>query len=149
RDAVAGRGTAPRPAFCARSKWWPRRHGLLQAMMTQRELARGRPVIIVVDDDGAVRNSLKFSLEIEGFSVLTYADSRELFEDEALAESSCLVIDHNLPGMTGLEAIAELRERRVLVPAILITTHPSAATTERARKAEIPIVEKPLLENGL
>jgi len=117
--------------------------------MTQRELARGRPVIIVVDDDGAVRNSLKFSLEIEGFSVLTYADSRELFEDEALAESSCLVIDHNLPGMTGLEAIAELRERRVLVPAILITTHPSAATTERARKAEIPIVEKPLLENGL
>src|SRR5262249_1688345 len=118
-------------------------------MMTQRELARGRPVIIVVDDDGAVLNSLKFSLEIEGFSVLTYADSRELFEDEALAESSCLVIDHNLPGMTGLEAIAELRERRVLVPAILITTHPSAATTERARKAEIPIVEKPLLENGL
>ena len=117
--------------------------------MTQRELARGRPVIIVVDDDGAVRNSLKFSLEIEGFSVLTYADSRELFEDEALAESSCLIIDHNLPGMTGLEAIAELRERRVLVPAILITTHPSAATTERARKAEIPIVEKPLLENGL
>ena len=117
--------------------------------MTQRQLVRSRPVIIVVDDDGAVRNSLKFSLEIEGFSVLTYADSRELFEDEALAESSCLVIDHNLPGMTGLEAIAELRERRVLVPAILITTHPSAATTERARKAEIPIVEKPLLENGL
>jgi two-component system, LuxR family, response regulator FixJ len=118
-------------------------------MMTQREVARGRPVIIVVDDDRAVRNSLQFSLEIEGFSVLTYADSRELLEDEALAESSCLVIDHNLPGMTGLDAIAELRERRVLVPAILITTHPSAATTERARKAEIPIVEKPLLENGL
>jgi FixJ family two-component response regulator len=118
-------------------------------MMTQREVARGRPVIIVVDDDRAVRNSLQFSLEIEGFSVLTYADSRELFEDEALAETSCLVIDHNLPGMTGLDAIAKLRERRVLVPAILITTHPSAATTERARKAEIPIVEKPLLENGL
>jgi two-component system, LuxR family, response regulator FixJ len=118
-------------------------------MMTVRELSSPRPVVIVVDDDRAVRNSLKFSLEIEGFSVHTYADSRELLQDGNLAESSCLVIDHNLPGMTGLDAIAKLRERHVQVPAILITTHPTAAIAERARKADIPIVEKPLLENGL
>ena len=117
--------------------------------MARRELANPRPVIIVVDDDRAVRNSLKFSLEIEGFSVHTYADSRELFQDENLAESSCLVIDHCLPGMTGLDAIARLREKRVLVPAILITTHPTPAMTERAREACVPMVEKPLLENGL
>ncbi len=125
------------------------RQDALQAIMTKREVSRRRPVVIVVEDDRAVRNSLKFSLEIEGFCVHTYADSRELFQDGDLAQSSCLVIDHNLPGMTGLDAIAKLRERHVLVPAILITTHPTAATAERARKAKIPIVEKPLLENGL
>jgi CheY-like chemotaxis protein len=124
--------------------------GALQAMMTEREPPNAKPVVIVVDDDGAVRNSLKFSLEIEGFAVHTYADSEQLLQGEELANSSCLVIDHNMPGMTGLDAVAKLRQRHVLVPAILITTLPSVATAERARKAEIPIVEKPLLlENGL
>ncbi len=118
-------------------------------MMTQAELSSSRPLVIVVDDDRAVRNSLRFSLEMEGFAVHTYADGVELLNGTDLAESSCLVIDHRLPGMTGLEAIAKLRERRVLVPAILITTQPSALTAERARKAEVPIVEKPLLENAL
>ena len=108
-----------------------------------------RPLVIVVDDDGAVRNSLKFSLEIEGFAVRTYSDGNELLSGTDLATSRCLIVDHNLPGMTGLEAIARLRERHVLVPAILITTHPSAAVTERAAKAAVPIVEKPFLEDAL
>ena len=66
-----------------------------------------------------------------------------------LGASTCLVIDHNLPGMSGLETIAKLRERRICVPAILITSHPSAAVARQAAKAAVPIVEKPLLENAL
>jgi two-component system, LuxR family, response regulator FixJ len=113
------------------------------------KLAGSRPLVIVVDDDLAVRSSLQFSLEMEGFAVHTYADGRELLDGSDLAESSCLVIDHRLPGMTGLETIAKLRQRRVLVPAILMTTHPTMATVELAKKADVPIVEKPLLENAL
>ena len=93
--------------------------------------------MIVVDDDRAVRNSLKFSLEIEGFAVRTYSDGEELLVGGDAAISSCLVIDHNLPGITGLETIARLREEHAKVPAILITTHPTRATTERAREAHI------------
>ena len=113
------------------------------------ELSEPKPLVIVVDDDRAVRNSLKFSLEIEGFAVRTYSDGNELLNGTDLGASRCLIVDHNLPGMTGLEAIARLRDRHVLVPAILITTHPSAVLVERARKADVPIVEKPFLGNAL
>jgi FixJ family two-component response regulator len=107
------------------------------------------PVIIVVDDDGAVRNSLKFSLELEGYTVRTYSDGAELLTGPELPPRACLVMDYNLPGMNGLEAIARLRERHADVPAILITTHPSATVLRYASEAHVPIVEKPFLEDGL
>jgi FixJ family two-component response regulator len=120
-----------------------------RAMQSRADRPDQRPVIAVVDDDRAVRNSLRFALEIEGFSVWTYSDGNELLNDTDLGASSCLVIDHNLPDMDGLETIAKLRERRICVPAILITSHPSARVVERAANAAVPIVEKPFLEDGL
>ncbi len=118
-------------------------------MGTYAEPPQRRPLVIVVDDDGAVRNSLKFSLEIEGFAVRTCSNVEELFGGPDLGTSSCLIVDLKLPGMSGLEAIAVLRARRILVPAILITTHPSVAVRERAARAAVPIVEKPFLEDAL
>ncbi len=106
-------------------------------------------VVIVIDDDPAVRHSLKFSLEIEGFTVRSYATGPELLSDGDLAFCSCLIVDQNMPGMSGLDLIALLRARHVSAPAILITTHPSLWLRERAQKAGIPIVEKPLLGNAL
>ena len=54
-----------------------------------------------------------------------------------------------MPGMTGLEVVSELRERRISVPVILITSHPNAILRERAVRAGVSIVEKPFLENAL
>ena len=82
-----------------------------KVMTMAGKLAGSRPLVIVVDDDLAVRSSLQFSLEMEGFAVHTYADGRELLDGSNVAESSCLVIDHHLPGMTGLETLAKLRQR--------------------------------------
>jgi two-component system, LuxR family, response regulator FixJ len=118
-------------------------------MKTQGELSKASPVVIVVDDDPAVRNSLRFSLEIEGFAVRDYPDGMELLNDRELPRGGCLVIDQNLPGMNGLDVVARLRDRQVSVPAILITSHPSATVSERAARAGVPIVEKPLLGNTL
>ena len=106
-------------------------------------------VVAVVDDDAAVRNSLKFSLEIEGFTVRVYSDGAELLEAYDLSGCACFVVDQNLPGMAGLDVVARLRDRRVSVPAILITSHPTAALSRRANCAGVPIVEKPLLGNAL
>jgi two-component system, LuxR family, response regulator FixJ len=117
-------------------------------MEKQRELPVNH-LIVVVDDDAAVRNSLKFSLEIEGFAVRVYATGADLLNTADLAGCACLVVDQNMPGMSGLDLVAELRGRRAWVPAILTTSHPSAAVRNRAAHAGISIVEKPFLGNRL
>jgi len=118
-------------------------------MESHRELSAKQPVVVVVDDDAAVRNSLKFALEIEGYSVRTYADGAALMSADDLSECACLIIDQNMPGGAGLDVVANLRQRAIAVPAILITSHPNVALSRRARSAGIPIVEKPLLTNAL
>ena len=118
-------------------------------MMTQGEWAVAKPVVLVVDDDPAVRNSLKFALEIEGFSVRLYPTGRELLDEKDMPESGCLVTDYHLPGMNGLDLLAKLRERNIRLPAILITTHPSATIRDRAALAGVRLIEKPLLSDTL
>jgi two-component system, LuxR family, response regulator FixJ len=118
-------------------------------MDLQRTLAVSRPLIIVVDDDPAVRNSLKFSLEIEGFLVRLYASGSELLGERDMPRCSCLVVDQRMPGIPGLDLISKLREQAILAPAILITSQPTAELTRRAAGANVPIVEKPLLSNAL
>ena len=113
------------------------------------EPAVANPLVIVVDDDAAVRGSLKFALEIEGFAVRAYAKGDDLMSDATLSDCACLVIDQKLPGMAGIDVVAALRRRRIATPAILITSHPTSNLRERAAQAGISIVEKPLLGNAL
>jgi FixJ family two-component response regulator len=106
-------------------------------------------VVVVVDDDPAVRNSLKFSLEIEGFVVHLYESGSDLLKEKALPHCSCFVIDQQMPGIPGLDLIIRLRDQSVSTPAILITSRPNPALARRAADANIPIVEKPLLTDSL
>jgi FixJ family two-component response regulator len=118
-------------------------------MMTHGELAAVKPTVLVIDDDPAVRNSLKFALEIEGFSVRLYPTGAELLDEKDMPESGCLVADYHLPGMNGLDLLTRLRERNIRLPAILITTHPSAAVRNQAASAGVHLIEKPLLNDTL
>ena len=118
-------------------------------MKKQGELSVAGPQVIVVDGDLAVRNSLKFSLEVEGFAVRVYPGGTELLNDTELPRGGCLVIDQNMPGMNGLDLVGQLRARDVAVPAILITSYPTLPLRERAAKAGVTIVEKPFLETAL
>jgi FixJ family two-component response regulator len=118
-------------------------------METHHDIAQSYPVVLVVDDDPAVLNSLKFSLQIEGFAVRAYASGSELLSDPDLPPRGCVVVDQKMPGMTGLDLVASLRARDVVLPAILITTNPSPAVRQRAAAAGVPVVEKPLLGDAL
>ena len=118
-------------------------------MMSHHEPALANPIVIVVDDDAAVRGSLKFALEIEGFAVRTYPKGDDLLGDLRLVDCACFIIDQRLPGMNGLDVVAELRKERIAAPVILITSHPTNIVQERAARAGVPIVEKPLLGNAL
>jgi FixJ family two-component response regulator len=118
-------------------------------MKKQGNLSTAGPLVIVVDDDLWVRDSLKFLLEAEGFAVRAYPGGLELLNDTELPRGGCLVTDQNMPGMKGLDLVAQLRARDVAVPAILITSDPTAAVSERAAKAGIAIMEKPFLGAAL
>jgi len=118
-------------------------------MNPQGNVSVSRFVIIVVDDDPAVRNSLKFSLEIEGFLVRLYASGSELLDERDIPRCSCLVVDQRMPGIAGLDLISKLRDQAISAPAILITSHPTAELARRAAGANVSIVEKPLLGNAL
>jgi two-component system response regulator FixJ len=117
--------------------------------MPQRELAAPIPIIAVVDDDLAVCNSLKFSLELEGFAVRAYHSGAEFLAAGNFCDCKCFVIDQRMPGMSGMELIAALRERKVSTPAILIISQPNKVLSARAAEADVPIIEKPLLSNAL
>lgn len=106
-------------------------------------------VVLVVDDDDALRASLEFILGIEGYVVRTYAHGRALLDDEALPAEGCLIIDQRLPDMEGLKLIDCLRKRQVRLPAILITSNPTSTLRLRAQLAEVAIVEKPFVTGTL
>lgn len=118
-------------------------------MQMHHESRRQDRIVVIIDDDPAVRNSLKFSLEIEGYAVSLYPDGAAALDSADILLCACFVIDQNMPGMSGLEVVDRLRQRQISVPVILVTTDPSAAVRERARRARVPIVEKPFLENAL
>jgi two-component system response regulator FixJ len=121
----------------------------MEPMKKPDDSSFSRSVVIIVEDDPAVRNSLKFSLEIEGFEVRAYASGIDLLDAHDICGGSCLVVDQKMPEMTGLDLIATLRGRRISAPAILITSHPNALVRKRAADAHVPIIEKPLLGNAL
>jgi len=105
--------------------------------------------VLVIDDDPAVRNSLKFALEVEGFAVRTYHAGADLLRESELPADGCLVVDYKLPEMNGLDLLVELRKRKIELPAILITTHPSGEVRRRAALAGVILIEKPLLNDTL
>ena len=111
--------------------------------------ASPKPVILVLDDDSAVRESLAFTLGIEGFDARAYASPAELLNEGGLAAACGLVVDYHMPAMNGLEVVAQLRERRISIPAILVTSHPNENIRSRAAAAGVPIVEKPFLGSRL
>ena len=124
-------------------------HGTARTMEKHHDLAVQRGPVVIIDDDVAVRDSLKFSLEIEGFSVCVWGSGQEFLNESGPPSYGCLIVDQNMPGLSGLDLIAILRGRKIFAPAILITSHPNRALRERAANAGIPIVEKPLLNETL
>jgi two-component system response regulator FixJ len=110
---------------------------------------RSPPRILLADRDAAVRTALAFSLEMEGFRVETFESGEALLKAPLPHRRGCLVLDQNLPGLSGLEALVVLRSRSVSLPALLITRLPTAAVRDAAACAGVKIIGKPLLNDDL
>jgi FixJ family two-component response regulator len=118
-------------------------------MIMNPVIATEQPTVLVIDDDPAVRGSLQFCLEVRGYRVRTYSCAADILNDSNIPVCGCLVIDYRLPDINGIDLLAALRQRNVMLPAILVTTHPSASVRARAEATGVQIVEKPLLNEAL
>ena len=101
------------------------------------------PLIYVVDADIAVRSSLEFSLEIEGFTTRAYADATSFLKEADFSGPSIVIVDFDLPDMTGLDVLDMLRKRGLTPAAILIASVATQALRKRAMALNTPVVEKP------
>ena len=116
--------------------------------MTLRQPIPDLRHVLVVDDDEAVRTSIKFALELEGFEVRAFSGAEALLTDKSIPSRSCLVVDYYMPGMNGLELVARLREREKTLPAVLITS-PDDNLRNQAAALGVIMVDKPMLGSPL
>lgn len=118
--------------------------------MTLPHLLPAHDLVLIVDDDQAVRDALKFALELDGLSVDTCDSGAELLRHPRLTDARCLVLDYQMPGMNGFAVMSELKRRNVTLPVILITAPLSREVERKAVAAGVAgVLEKPLLEDIL
>ena len=110
----------------------------------------GGLAIYIVEDDAAMRDSLSLMLGLLGFRTVSF-DSAEAFIQTYRDEwTGCVVADLRLPGMSGLELQADLRERGKHLPFVIITGHGDVKSARAAFQSEaVDFIEKPFDEAEL
>ena len=97
-----------------------------------------------------MRESLKFSLQLDGLTVRTCDSGLKLLRDGDPAAVDCLILDYKMPDTDGFAVVAELAARDVTVPIILITALVTDNIPQQAKRAEVfSVLEKPLLNDIL
>jgi FixJ family two-component response regulator len=107
-------------------------------------------MVCVVDDDEAVRGSLKLLLKTLGVPALAYGSAQEFLADFDPQRRGCLVLDIRMPGMSGLELQHELNTRGALAPIIFITGHGDVPmAVEAMQQGAMDFLQKPFRDQDL
>jgi len=110
----------------------------------------GEPVVLVVDDDLSIRESLASLLQSVGLRVKVFASAPELLQSSLPDAPSCLVLDIRLPGISGLDFQVDLREAGIHIPIIFMTGHGDIPMTVQAMKAgAVDFLTKPLRQKEM
>lgn len=109
-----------------------------------------KTLVVVGDGDDAVRKSIRFVLEVEGFRVKTHGHGAELLADTDLPGARCLMLCEELPLMEDFRLIALLRRAGHAMPVILLICRDSEKLRRQAAQAGIArMMEKPFIDNTL
>lgn len=101
--------------------------------------------VYLVDDDPGVRDSLSLLLSLRGVRTQLFATAESFIETYQPEWAGCVLTDLRMPGMTGLELQASLRERQIEVPVVVLTAHGDVATARSALKnGAFDFLEKPI-----
>lgn len=100
--------------------------------------------VFVVDDDAAMRKSLRWLIESVGLEVETFGSANEFLESYDATQIGCLVLDVRMPGMSGLDLQEHLQSQRFALPVLIVTGHADVPMAVRALKAgAFDFIEKP------
>jgi FixJ family two-component response regulator len=101
-------------------------------------------VVVGVDDDFRVRESIESLVESAGFAPVVFSSAEEFLQSGRLAEATCLVTDVRMPGMDGIELQRRIRLERPQLPVIFISAHHDDAIRQRAlRGGAVDFLYKP------
>ena len=104
-----------------------------------------KPRILVIDDEAAIRDSLKMILEYEGYEVLTAATGEDGIAQVEREAPDLVFLDVKMPGMDGLEVLQRLRHFVEATPIVVISGHGTVSTAVEATKlGAFDFIEKPL-----
>ena len=105
--------------------------------------------VSVVDDDESVRESLPDLLREFGFSAQAFADAEDFLQSGAAERTKCLILDVNMPGMSGPELKRELERRGYRIPVVFITAHADTAALPDVLEGAVACLIKPFSDTAL
>ncbi len=106
--------------------------------------------VFIVDDDDAVRSSLRLLLRSLGHSAVTYTSATEFLANYHPDQPGCAVLDVRMPGMSGLQLQDELNRRGTIIPVIFITGHGDVPmAVEAMQRGAFDFLQKPFREQDL
>ena len=106
-------------------------------------------LVFVVEDDDEVRVSTRALLEAAGYCVREFASGEGVIAAGDAGTAGCIVLDHNLPGMSGLELIRQLRAQGVQTPAVMVSGNGKPLVAAAARAGIAAVLRKPLSAEAL
>jgi FixJ family two-component response regulator len=106
--------------------------------------------VFVVDDDDAVRTSLRLLLKSVGLPVETFGSAQEFLDGFDADRAGCLVLDIRMPGMSGLELQQKLNEMHAIIPIVFITGHGDVPmAVEAMQHGAVDFIQKPFRDQDL
>jgi len=112
--------------------------------------ATERPLLSVVDDDEMLRESLPDLLREFGFAARAFSSGQEFLSSGYVDETSCLILDVAMPGMSGLDLQGELKRRGQAIPIIFITGQKDEEIRKQAfRQGAVKFLYKPFSDSAL
>jgi FixJ family two-component response regulator len=111
-------------------------------------MAEASSWIAIVDDDPSVLRALRRSLRVHSLQTKTYDSAEEFLAALPDGLPDCLILDLQMPGMTGLELLRHLKGKRIQIPTIVITAHGDDSVRERCELAGVEAFFSKPLQNA-